>query len=149
MKSNRTIAKPQTKGLNSISSMLFLKDYPYNFNTGATIGLMDMLLQIILSIATGSIALAIGLLFCRILVRRLRKTVLDHWIVQTLGVVVVFPPLILAVIVILGIWNPNFFLQLLANFQKLDVRDTTSFVTNIVETLLLITLGIGVARTMQ
>lgn len=129
--------------------MLFLKNRLYNFNTGVAVRLMDMLLQIILSIATALIALAISLFLRRLLVLRLRKTVLDHWIVQTLGVVVIFPPLILAIFAILGIWNPNLFLQLLANFQKLDVRDTTNFVTNVVETLLLTTLGIGVARTMQ
>ena len=37
--------------------------------------------------------------------RRLKKTVLDNWLIQTLGVLVIFPPLILAIAPIVIVWD--------------------------------------------
>src|SRR5260370_20530294 len=56
--------------------------------------------QIIFSALSILIALGIGLYLRRILVRRLHKTVLDNWLIQLLGALVVIPPLIVGFVLL-------------------------------------------------
>ena len=57
---------------------------------------MDLTLRIFLIAITALIAISIGLLLRRWLIHRLKNTVLDGWIVETLGILIILPPLILA-----------------------------------------------------
>src|SRR5947199_8424622 len=88
--------------------------------------------------------LSLGLLLRRLLIRRLKQTVLDNWIVQTLGVVIVLPPLILAGVGAPLIWDPNLLFAYWDSLRsQLKIGDITSLTVNLIETLLLIGLGIG------
>ncbi len=113
---------------------------------------MTIALSIVLTIITLGIALSIGLILRRILVRRLKKTVLDNWFIQTLGVLIAIIPLIFAGFSIPLIWNPLlifyywYIFKLQFGISNLPIRDITA---HLLETILLIVLGIGVARTMQ
>jgi small-conductance mechanosensitive channel len=107
-----------------------------------------MITTIILSIITILIALGIGLVLRRLLVRRLQKTVLDNWVVQTLGIVVIVLWLVAGSIAALSIWNLNLLWQFLITI-KFDIRDAPSFIWDLTQTLLLIALGIGIARTVR
>ncbi len=117
--------------------------------------MVDQSLRIVLTGLVIIIALVLGLLLRRALVKRLGKnTDLDAWLVQTLGVLVIIPTLILAAIatpVILSwsITNLNDLWYAVASFLKVDRNTIISFSGNIVETALLIALGIGVARTVR
>src|SRR5947208_303394 len=108
-----------------------------------TATIMSLTLRITLIAIILLIALGLGLLLRRLLIQRLKQTVLDAWIVQTLGVAVVFPPLILAGAAAFLIWDSNLL------FVYLKIGDITSLTVNLIETLLLIGLGIGIARTVK
>ncbi|MBV9258285.1 MAG: mechanosensitive ion channel [Ktedonobacteraceae bacterium] len=130
--------------------MFFVLNTIVNNQVASTV---DLSVRIILTGLVIVIALVIGLLLRRILVSRLKKnTDLDAWLVQTLGVLVVIPPLILAAIatpVILA-WSMANLKDLwytVTTFLKLDQRTIISFSGNIVGTVLLIALGLGIART--
>ena len=105
----------------------------------------DTTLNIILSCGTMLVALALGLLLQQICVRRLQKTILDKWAVQTLGILVIVPPLLIGATVALIIWN-NFF-SLISNLKARYNIDVYSIGLNFAETLILIALSIGFART--
>ncbi len=53
---------------------------------------MNLQTQIIISVLTILIALGLGLYFRLLLVRRLKKTVLDNWLIQLFGALVVILP---------------------------------------------------------
>ena len=110
---------------------------------------VTMIITSVLSIAIILASLGLGFLLRRLLVNRLKKTVLDNWITQTLGVVVVAVPLILGIFGTLALWNAN----LVTQFLDLNVLRKTdiliSFSWQLVQSLLLAALGIGVARTIQ
>src|SRR5215472_1978540 len=107
-------------------------------------------LRIVLAVATVLVAVAIGLLLRRILVRRLKNTVLDNWLIQTLGAIVIVIMLILAVpISIYLIDNTLFPILWLLFTAQVNIKDITGLAWNLVETLLLIALGIGIARTIK
>ncbi len=113
---------------------------------------MSLTIQVLLNIATIALAIGVGLLLRQILVRRLRQTVLDNWIIQTLGIVVIIPALILGGLVIPIIWKPEIIFAYWQGLQgqlQADKINLSALVTNIFETLLLLGLGIGVARTIQ
>jgi small-conductance mechanosensitive channel len=114
------------------------------------------IVQIILIILTIVIALGIGLLLRRKLVARLKKTVLDNWIIQTLGVLIVLPSLILAapVALIISSWGTKALIDLFNSLSNsfndaFKVVNLTNFVWNLLQTALLIALGIGMARTIR
>jgi small-conductance mechanosensitive channel len=110
--------------------------------------IMSLALRIFLIILTILIALGLGLLFRRLLIRRLQKTVLDKWVVQTLGVVIVFPPLILAALAAPLIWDPSLIVAYWDSIKsQVKITDLITLALHLVETLLLIGLGVGVART--
>jgi len=111
---------------------------------------MDIALRIISVVMTLLIALVIGLLLRRILVHRLKKTVLDSWLVQSLGVIVVVLLLILAVPISLILADNNLLPSIWAVLTaQINVKDITGLVWNLIQTLLLIALGVGFARTLK
>ena len=117
---------------------------------------MTTALSIVLTIVTLGVALGIGLILRRLLVRRLKKTVLDNWLTQTFGVIVTLIPLIIAGIGIPLIWNPllivYYWLRLKQDFGFANVSVGETGVNiggKLIWTTLLISLGIGVARTLQ
>ncbi len=110
---------------------------------------VSMIVNSTLSVATVLVSLGLGIWLRRLLVNRLKKTVLDNWIIQTLGVIVIVIPLALGSFGALAIWNAN----LVAHFLNSSVLTKTdvlfSFSWQFVQTLLLAALGIGVARTLR
>jgi hypothetical protein len=57
---------------------------------------MTMTSRIVLNVLIALVALIVGLFLRLLLIRRLKQTVLDNWLIQTLGVIVVLLPLIIA-----------------------------------------------------
>jgi small conductance mechanosensitive channel len=107
--------------------------------------------QIIFSVLIILIALGIGLILRRILVSRLHKTVLDNWLIQLLGALVVIPPLIVGFVLLpfIGVGASavsQFWLSIVAVFQ---VKDIPTLIWNLVKSILLILLAIGVGRTLM
>src|SRR5437763_4925986 len=110
---------------------------------------MNGSLQIFFTVLTILIALGIGLLFRGMLVRRLKQTVLDNWIIQSLGIAVIIPLLILAIPVLFAIWDSSLFTTFWQQIQgQIQVLNLAGLVWNIIATLLIIALGIGIARTL-
>ncbi|GAC1617552.1 MAG: mechanosensitive ion channel family protein [Ktedonobacteraceae bacterium] len=113
---------------------------------------MTIALSIVLTIVTLGAALGIGLIFRRLLIRRLAKTVLDNWIIQTLGVIVTLIPLIIASFGIPLIWQPLLIFYYWEVLKQQSGFGNVSFTTlgiNLIKTILLLVLGIGTARTVQ
>jgi small conductance mechanosensitive channel len=108
--------------------------------------------QIIIIIITLLIALGVGLFLRYLLVHRLKKTILDNWLIQIIGFLIIIPPLIVGVIVVSFIIGlpPT---QILAYLQFIvpdvfNVKTLGNFVWNIALSALLILLAIGVGRTL-
>src|SRR2546429_7483209 len=108
-------------------------------------GTVNTTLNIALTSSAMLVALALGLLLRRICVRRLKQTVLDNWAVQTLGILVIIPPLIIGTTVALAIWNNLFSLihDLTASYKI----DFYAIGFNFSETVILMALSLGIART--
>jgi small-conductance mechanosensitive channel len=132
------------------SIMLFV------FNTivnGQVTSTVDLSLRIVLTGLAIITALVIGLLLRRTLVNRLKKnTDLDAWLVQTLGIIVVLPTLILAAFAtpIILSWSIGRFNELwvqITAFLELDQNTIISSSKNTIATIFLIALGLGLART--
>src|SRR5260221_573449 len=107
--------------------------------------------QIIFSALIMLVALGIGLFLRRILVRRLHKTVLDNWLIQLLGALVVIPPLIVGFVLLpfIGVGASvvsQFWQSIVAAFQ---VKDIPTLIWNLVKSILLILLAIGIGRTLM
>ncbi len=107
--------------------------------------------QIIFSVLIILVALGIGLFLRRILVRRLHKTVLDNWLIQLLGALVVIPPLIVGFVLLpfIGVGASvvsQFWQSIVAAFQ---VKDIPTLIWNLVKSILLILLAIGIGRTLM
>jgi small conductance mechanosensitive channel len=106
------------------------------------------LFRIFLVVFIALLAIAIGLLIRRLLVQRLKKTVMDKWLIQTLGVVIALLPIILAGFAIPFILD-NTYLQLFwENFkQQIHAPDVTNVIWSFIQGLLILFIGIGIART--
>ena len=111
-------------------------------------------LQIVISIGTILIALFVGLFLRRLLVERLKKTVLDNWLIQVLGILVIIPPVIIGFVVlpIVSGWSPtqvgnywNFIKNLLPGL--LAQPDYQSIIQHLIYSIIIILLAIGVGRT--
>ncbi len=115
-------------------------------------GVQELTLRIISSVAIVLVGLGIGLWLRHWLVRRLKKTVLDDWLSQVFGVIIVLPPLLIAGGVATGVIT-NGVDQLLAFGTGVGTRlglqpqDYGFFAKNCFLTLLIIIFAIGVART--
>jgi small conductance mechanosensitive channel len=108
-------------------------------------GTVNTTLNIVLSSGIMLVALALGLLLRRICVRSLKKTVLDKWAVQTLGILVIVPSLLIGAVVALAIWNNLF--SLINDLKTNYNIDLYTIGFNLAETLILVALSIGIART--
>lgn len=112
----------------------------------------DTILSIVLSILVVGLALGVGLLLRLVVVRRLKKTVLDNWLIQTIGALVTIPVLILGFVLLsLTITRSVVFITILwteltAGFQQKDIFNV---LWEFVVTILIIILGIGVGRTLM
>lgn len=109
------------------------------------------LLRILSSILTIVIGLWIGLLLRRRLVRRLKKTVLDAWLIQTLGILVILPSLAVAsfIVPVILTWGQG---TLGSSFDTLLQRykiEPLQIGQNLAASLIIVGLGIGAARTIQ
>ncbi|SRR5579884_1422124 len=114
--------------------------------------IVDTTLRIALIAIILLTALGLGLLFRRLLIRRLKQTVLDNWLVQTLGVAIVLPPLILAGAVAPLIWDPTLLFAYWDSIRsqlKIENINITGLTINLIGTLLLSGLGVGAARTVK
>ena len=111
---------------------------------------MEITLRILLTALTLLVALAIGLILRRMLVRRLENTVLDKWLVQSLGIIAIVLLLILALPVSFIVVDNNL-LPFVWNAltAQVNLKDATGLVWSLVETLLIIGLGVGFARTLK
>lgn len=116
--------------------------------------MIDPTIRISLIVLTMGIAIVIGLYLRMRLVRRLARTQLDSWVIQTLGVLIVIPPLILGALAIPVIytWGFNILYNVYdATLQTLHVQPTAvpSILWNLIQTTILIALGLGIARTVR
>ncbi len=112
----------------------------------------ELTLRIILSIVVVLVGLGIGLWLRVMLVRRLKKTVLDNWLVQTLGAIVILPPLLIAAgassgIVTNGVNQLLQFWQYLKDTSGVRQADIITFTKNGLLSLVIIIFAIGIART--
>lgn len=95
------------------------------------------------------IGLILGLLLRRWLIRRLQKTVLDEWLIHTLGVIIVLPPLLIAAAGSSGIATNGLDI-LISIWQQLNTIANLPYITrNSLLSLLIIVLAIGIARTLS
>ena len=108
--------------------------------------------QIIIILITLLISLGVGLLLRYLLVHRLKKTVLDNWLIQIFGFLIIIPP------VIAGILVAAFFIgipatQMLTYLQLVlpnifNIPNLGNFIWNIALSALILLLAIGVGRTL-
>ena len=108
--------------------------------------------KIIMIIVTLLIALGVGLFLRYLLVRRLKKTVLDNWLIQIFGFLVIIPPVIIGSII------ATFFIgiqltQMLDTLKTVvsdifNVKTLGLFVWQFALSALIILLAIGVGRTL-
>jgi small conductance mechanosensitive channel len=111
---------------------------------------MTLETRILLNIVDILVALIIGLILRRMVVERLKNTVLDKWLVQTLGILVIVPLLILAIAITPIIWDNTILITLWENFKKqLGIGSLSQLVGNLIGTLFILAIGIGVARTLM
>lgn len=114
----------------------------------------EMIIRIILSVLAGLLGLGVGLLLRRWLVRRLQKTVLDNWLIQTLGILIILPPLLIAAAGASGIAT-NGLDQLRNIWHNLETTlglqpgDLPTAGKNILWSVLIIVFAVGVARTLS
>jgi len=106
-------------------------------------------LQIALTVVILLISLAAGLYLRHRLVRRLKKTVLDNWLIQLLGFLVIIPPVIIGIIIISFIYGWNSLVDNLWGVigQVFKVPNYENVIGNLIASVLIILLAIGVGRT--
>ncbi len=127
--------------------MSFLLSTIPGTNAQNTIETMEsMIVQDIIKIALILATLGFGLWLRYRVVRRLKKTILDNWIIQTLGVLVVIPPVIVGAILVVVISDSE---TVILNALHLDKLVYGSIINNLIMTLVLVALGIGIARTIK
>lgn len=114
--------------------------------------MFDTVTRIGLTVLTILVALGIGLLLRRAVVRGLKNSVLDNWLVQTLGILVILPLLIVAALAspIIITWDINILNTVLQKtFPGVGLPDLKNFVLNLIWTLFIVVLAYGVARTLM
>jgi small-conductance mechanosensitive channel len=109
--------------------------------------------QIIIIVVSLLIALGVGLVLRYLLVRRLKKTVLDNWLIQIFGFLIIIPPVIAGIIVaafFIGIQATQMlvYLQLVLP-QIFNIPNLGNLVWNLVLSTLIFLLAIGVGRTLM
>ncbi len=111
--------------------------------------LAEPLIIIIVSLL---VALAVGLLLRYLLVRRLKKTILDNWLIQIFGFLIIIPPIIVGIIVaafFIGIQATQmlYFLQLVLP-KIFNNPDLIQIARNFALSVLIFLIAIGVGRTL-
>jgi small conductance mechanosensitive channel len=106
--------------------------------------------QIIIIVVSLLVALGVGLLLRYLLVRRLKKTILDNWLIQIFGFLIIIPPIIAGIIVaafFIGIqaFQMLYYLQLVLPFPP----NFGQLIWNLVKSTLIFLLAIGVGRTLM
>jgi small-conductance mechanosensitive channel len=107
--------------------------------------------QIIIFIACLLVTLTVGLFLRYLLVRHLKRTILDNWLIQILGVLIIIPPIIVGIIVaaaIIGIPATDMLLYL--SLVLPDIFNKQSFgqvIWNLALSVLIFLVAIGVGRT--
>ncbi len=116
----------------------------------------DFIWRIVLIIVIALADLGIGYFARRLAVRRLKTTVLDDWVIQTIGIAILVPFILIAIVVVLFFASTNSdFLGILwrgitGGLQNSDVRTAVlGTLGNITLTLLIIGLGVGIGRTVM
>lgn len=109
----------------------------------------DLILRIAGSVLTVLAGLGIGLLLRRFLVRRLRKTVLDDWLIQILGVIILLPFLLISIIGAFEIIVGKLDLDQLGSVGNSILTSGTAgaFIARILGSIFIVLFSIGVART--
>jgi small-conductance mechanosensitive channel len=107
-------------------------------------------IQIIIIVVSLLVALGVGLLLRYLLVRRLKKTVLDNWLIQIFGFLIIIPPVIAGIIVaafFIGIPYTQllYYLQLVLPFPP----NFGQLIWNLALSVLIFLLAIGVGRTLM
>lgn len=106
--------------------------------------------SILLTIVDILVALVIGLIFRRQVVERLRNSVLDKWLVQTLGLLVIVPFLLLALAITPFILDNSILFTAWDNFKKqFNITSVNQLIENVIGTLFILAIAIGVARTLM
>jgi small-conductance mechanosensitive channel len=116
--------------------------------------MIDPTIRILLIVLAMGIAIVIGVYLRRRLVRRLSRTELDSWVVQTLGILIGIPPLIVGALAIPVIYTWGFYILYdvyHSILQTLNVKpqDVPTVLWNLIQTAILIALGLGIARTVR
>lgn len=110
-----------------------------------------MISNIVISVVIGLVSLAIGLFLRHRLVLRLKQTIFDDWISQTLGVLLVLLAVILGGVVASLLINSTIISAVLNDIRgqknAIQVHDLITLAWSLIESLLIIVLGIGIART--
>src|SRR5574340_1131416 len=115
------------------------------------IRMSDQTMQIIIIIVSLLVALGVGLFLRYLLVRRLKKTILDNWLIQIFGFLIIIPPIIAGLIVaafLIGLQSAQI-LETSLNVIKtaLNIQSLGSFIWQIILSVLIVLLSIGIART--
>ncbi len=107
----------------------------------------ELALRILISIGVLLVGLGIGLWLRRLLVRRLKKTVLDEWLTHTLGVIVFLPPLLIAAGGALDIFTNriDWLYNAVAPYQAILGNLAGKFIGSI----LIVIFAVGTARTLS
>ncbi len=108
--------------------------------------------NIIIILVSLLVALCVGLLLRSLLVRRLKKTVLDNWLIQIFGILIIIPPIIAGIIVAafyIGIKATDMLLYLqLVLPNVFNMHNFGQLIWNLVLSVLIFLLAIGVGRTL-
>src|SRR5215467_12410988 len=111
----------------------------------------DLTTQIIIIVVSLLVALCVGLFLRYLLVRRLKKTVLDNWLIQIFGFLIIIPPVTVGIFVAAAfIGVPATEMLLYLQLVLPDIFNKTNFgqiVWNLLLSILIFLLAIGVGRT--
>lgn len=111
---------------------------------------MSLEARIVLTIVDIVVALIIGLILRQRVVAGLKDSVLDKWLVQTLGILVIVPLLIIAIAITPIIWDNSILFTMWDNFKRqFGIGSVTDLAGNLIGSLFILAIGIGVARTLM
>ncbi len=112
----------------------------------------DLTTQIIIIVVSLLIALGVGLLLRYLLVRRLKKTVLDNWLIQIFGFLIIIPPVIAGIIVaafFIGIQATEMLVYLQLVLPSIfNIPNLGQLIWQLALSTLIFLLAIGVGRTL-
>ena len=117
---------------------------------------MTDVLRIVLLVVIVLADLGIGYFARRLAVRRMKTTVLDDWVIHTIGIAILVPFILIAIVLVLFFISTDFnFLAtfwstITKNLKTSDIANSLlNILGNIVLTLLIIGLGVGIGRTVM